>query len=690
MRSTHRAGALLAGCRALIVVPAAAVLAAPLHAQRDSTRRDTTTLAAVTVIGSRSDIDETHQRLLDVPGGIAMITPGQLRTTRQANLSDVLKLTPGVYVQSRFGAADESQISVRGSGLRNNFHARGVNLLVNGMPYRNADGFTDFESLELLTTEAIEVYKGANALRYGGSTLGGAVNLFTQTGYTAPSLTAFLQGGAHGFGKGQLATGGRRGSTDWYASAAHTQLDGYRDWSDQRRDRVNLHAGRVLGRSDFRAFYFFAHVQEHLPGSLTRAEFDANPSAASAANVANQWGRDYDLHHAGVQLRAQITPTQRIEISPYLQYRDIDHPIFEVINQLSHDWGVEARYENAAVIAGRENNLVVGIQPAYGTMINTQFVNNQGRHGAPTRDEHDYATTAAAYLENRLTLTPGLRLSAGFRAERSTRKVDDFFQSNGDQSDRRTYDAFTPRLGLTFQARPSVQLFANASRTVEPPLLLELSSFGNAGGFINLRPQSAWQYEAGARRTAGPVSLELSIYDIELRDELLNRNVQPFPAAPFTVPTYRNVPKTRHAGIEAGVAARRDGLSGRLAYTYSHFTIVSDPTFTGNTLPGAPPHYISADATYSHRSGFSLTPSLEWVPQSYVINSANTVSNDAWSNVGLRADWTVARLGTTVFVYGQNLANARYSASVQVDNAAGRWFEPADPRSVYAGVRVTR
>src|SRR6185503_4181034 len=110
------------------------------------------------------------------------------------------------------------------------------------------------ESLELLTTEAIEVYKGANALRYGGSTLGGAVNLYTQTGYTAPALTAFAQGGSQGFGKGQLATGGRRGATDWYGSFAHTQLDGYRDWSDQKRDRVNLHAGRVMGRSDLRSF----------------------------------------------------------------------------------------------------------------------------------------------------------------------------------------------------------------------------------------------------------------------------------------------------------------------------------------------------------------------------------------------------------------------------------------------------
>lgn len=120
-----------------------------------------TRLAEITVIGSRSDLEEVRQRLRQVPGATALVSSREIRQTRQANLKDVLGFVPGVYVQPRFGAADESQISIRGSGLRNNFHARGVNLLVNGMPYRNADGFTDFESLELLTTEAIEVYKGA-------------------------------------------------------------------------------------------------------------------------------------------------------------------------------------------------------------------------------------------------------------------------------------------------------------------------------------------------------------------------------------------------------------------------------------------------------------------------------------------------------------------------------------------------
>src|SRR6266850_4717700 len=151
-----------------------------LFAQSDTTKRDTTRLATVTVIGSPSDLAEERDRVLRVPGGVTVLRGADLRATRQANLHDVLRFTPGVYIQPRFGSADESQISVRGSGLRNNFHARGINLLVNGMPYRNADGFTDFESLELLTTEATEVYKGANALRYGGSTLGGAINLHTQ------------------------------------------------------------------------------------------------------------------------------------------------------------------------------------------------------------------------------------------------------------------------------------------------------------------------------------------------------------------------------------------------------------------------------------------------------------------------------------------------------------------------------
>jgi hypothetical protein len=58
--------------------------------------------------------------------------------------------------------------------------------------------------------------------------------------------------------------------------------------------------------------------------------------------------------------------------------------------------------------------------------------------------------------------------------------------------------------------------------------------------------------------------------------------------------------------------------------------------------------------------------------------------------VGLRAEWNVARAGLTEFVAGQNVGNRHYSGSVQVDNAAGKFFETADGRTFYGGLRWAR
>ena len=82
------------------------------------------------------------------------------------------------------------------------------------------------------------------------------------------------------------------------------------------------------------------------------------------------------------------------------------------------------------------------------------------------------------------------------------------------------------------------------------------------------------------RGRAGAWRWQLSAYDIEIEEEILNVNVQPFPGASFTVPTYRNADRTRHWGIEAGIDATarvralagRDGgetIGMRLAFTYS-------------------------------------------------------------------------------------------------------------------------
>src|SRR4030095_2836591 len=170
---------------------------------------------------AREEIDRT-------PGGVEIVPENTIEESRAANLKDVLDFVPGVLIRPRFGAADESQFSIRGSGLRNNFHLRGVNVLLDGFPYGNADGFSDFESLELLNTRYIEVFKGANALRFGGNTMGGAINLVSQTGSTARTTESRAEGGSYGFFKGYLATGPVYGPADLHARFRDTETPGYR------------------------------------------------------------------------------------------------------------------------------------------------------------------------------------------------------------------------------------------------------------------------------------------------------------------------------------------------------------------------------------------------------------------------------------------------------------------------------
>jgi len=57
--------------------------------------------------------------------------------------------------------------------------------------------------------------------------------------------------------------------------------------------------------------------------------------------------------------------------------------------------------------------------------------------------------------------------------------------------------------------------------------------------------------------------------------------------------------------------------------------------------------------------------------------------------VGLRAEWLLERFGGTIFVEGRNLTDEIYSPAVSVDDGSGRFFFPADGRSIYAGFRWT-
>jgi iron complex outermembrane recepter protein len=644
---------------------------------------------------------EAREEIQRVPGAVDIVGEEQIRESRAANLKDVLDFTPGVLIRPRFGS-DESQISIRGSGLRNNFHLRGINVLIDGFPYGNADGFSDFESLELLTTKRIEVYRGASALRFGGNTLGGAINLVTRTGYDAGLFEIRSEGGSFGFVKNYLGTGQVYGPLDLYLGLSDTELEGFRDHAEQIRRRAYGTVGyRLSDGTTLRFDLLFAASNERLPGALTQAELDRDPKRANPTSVAFREARNYDYTRGAFTARTPLTENQVLEWSTQLNYQDLDHPLsFAVIDDTTYSWSSELRWIQAAPLAGHGNRLTVGLQ-YFGTRQNdAQFVNNLGNRGAQTVDRINAASNYGIYAEEQFDVTPALTLVAGARGQYAVRSVRDRFGT--DDTDLVDFWSLSPRAGVVWKAGPTAQVYANASHAYEPPLLLELTAPGQIPGNLGqLAAQKAWQFEIGTRGTWGSrLVWDVAFYDIELWDEIQNVNVQPFVGAPFTIPRFRNIDRSRHTGAEVGMdlllvdnVAQRlglgttgDRLSVRAAYTWSRFKFVDDVNFDNNDLPGAPRHFLRAELRYDHASGAWFAPGVEVVPQGYFVNSENDARTQGYTLFNVRAGYDYKPWKLGVFFEARNLTNATYASSVVVDAADRRFFEPGDGRGFYGGL----
>ena len=625
-------------------------------------------------------IERSRGELLSVPGGVADVGPADVEEALYGSVSEVLKLQPGVIARSRFGA-DEVQFSVRGSGLRNNFHMRGVNLLFNGRPYMDADGFGDFESLDLMATERIELWKGANALRFGGNQAGGAINFVTPTGETAPDLTLRTLGGSFGLLKAQVASGGVRGPMSYYASFSNTETDGYRDHSAQERRRLfsNL-AWELSDATDLRFDLVYAGVSEELPGALTRAEFEADPRQADPNNAADRFGRDYDFVHAAFALDHRLDENDVLAVSVHGHVRDVVHPIFQILDQDQRTVGADVAWRRT----GERTRLLLGVSPQGGVNEETRFANLGGERGEMTARFATDVLNLGAYGELQYDATERWTLVAGGRFDSSRREFEDRFLDDGDRSDARTFEALSPKLGAMWTSPSGVQLFGNVSRAYEPPLLLELTGFGDDAGFIDLEAQDVWQVEIGSRGAHGPVAWDVSVFDWEVENEIVNVNVQPFPGAPFTIPSYRNAENTRHLGLEVGGTVDLGDLIWRSAYTWARFAYVGDPEFGDNDLPGAPEHVLYTELRWERPSGLWIAPNLDASLSPYWVDSANTTENHRFVLLGLKAGVPIGPVELSI--EGSNLTDEDYSGSVQVDNALGRYLEPGNGRAFYVGL----
>ncbi|MGN6463307.1 MAG: TonB-dependent receptor plug domain-containing protein, partial [Pseudolabrys sp.] len=225
-------------------------------------------------------------------GSVGFVDSETLKTRYANNLRDVLKDSPGVLTQERYG--QELRVAVRGSGISRSFHTRGVEILQDGMPFNFADGSGDYYQVDPLALRAAEIYKGGNGLAYGSSYLGGAINFITPTAYTAvaPHMLR-IDGGSFGTGRASAQTSSIWGNVDALANLTVSHSDGYRDHARQQYEHFNGNIGYRISPDVETRFYLGAYrTDQKLPGSLTLSDALINPRMASAAAIAGDQARN--------------------------------------------------------------------------------------------------------------------------------------------------------------------------------------------------------------------------------------------------------------------------------------------------------------------------------------------------------------------------------------------------------------
>jgi iron complex outermembrane receptor protein len=648
----------------------------------------------------------------ETPGGVTVVDSEDLYQRHVNNLADMLRYVPGVWADSGYGN-DELFFSSRGSNLDAvDYDKNGIKLLQDGLPVTTADGNNHNRVVDPLSSRYASVARGANALTYGASTLGGAIDFVSPTARNSAPLSLFLEGGSFGSVNGRASAGGTGEALDGLLTVEGRQFDGYRDHSDQERWGLYGNAGwRMSDTADLRLFATYVHNDLRLPGALTASEVDADRDQASEAALQGNYGKV--VKTARIALKANWSFGADGVLSAGLSYegQSLYHPI---VNQIFVDFdgpGPDAPVEVFSLLVDTDHrdlgavvrydrrlgahDLVAGLNYGKGSVEGGNYRNLNGLPNGISEFVDNNANSVEGFVvdrwrvSDRWTVVFGAQVVSAFR---------DVLTTNADtgavSSPSHRWSAVNPRAGVIGTLGNAGELYGNVSRLFEAPTTFEMEDDVRGGNAV-LDPMNGTVAEVGWRSQTRSSSgtrwtWDVAAYYARINDEILSMDDPNAPGNSLTT----NIDKTTHAGLEALVGASFElggahRIDPQVSFTLNRFRFDSDPVYADNRLPAAPTYAARGEILYRHAGGFYAGPTFDFVGERFA-DFANSYTVDSYALLGLRAGFSGKRW--EAFGEVRNLLDEDYIATVGVLNVASpdsRVLYPGAPLSAYLGARFS-
>lgn len=661
----------------------------------DSTRDSTVVLRPIEV-----SVTRRQTSLFAVPFAVAIVGRDELLRGRATlGLDEALASVPGLFIANRYNPTLDQRISIRGFGSRSAFGARGVKILLDGIPQTLPDGQGQLTNVEISSLGAVEVLRGSSSSLYGNAS-GGVILLRTATpepGRTEAS--GRMVGGAYGMVKfsGRVAAPAGRGTI--VVSGARTVTDGFRDHSKAEINNVAVRFEQELsaGMSVVVSTHWAKNPTLDNPGSLTRGEVDTLPSQANARNVGADAGKAVEQGQLGVTLTKLFRSGASIGVTAFGLKRDLNNPLsFAFIRIDREALGARATVAVSLSAGSLDPRLTFGVDLQ---RQRDDRVHRTTDRVTITRDQLERVTEIGPFGQIAFDLSDRATVTLGSRFDRITFSVEDRLvtATNPDDSGDREMSSLSGSAGVTVRLNDAFQPYANVSTSFETPTTTELANRPQGPGGFNptLEPQHAVSVELGVRGAAADGVLEYTaaLFNIEIQDALIPFEVPSEPSRRF----FQNAGSTRHRGVELSATLRpTQGVTFVSAYTLADYHFVdfqtASGTFDGNDIPGVPRHKLYGSVRLTSPAGWWLATDHH-IASAHFVDDANTAAskNDGWFTTDIRVGWEGNAGAWRLAPFGGvlNVFDASYVGSVSVNAGFGRFFEPSPPRNVYVGLELS-
>lgn len=564
------------------------------------------------------------------PASIRVIERKQIEASAASSLIEVLRGQAGIQVRDAIGDGSRATFSLRGFGEN---AVNNTLILVDGRRLNQpTQAGADLSSVPLANIERIEIIRGAGTVLYGDQAVGGVINIVTRTprsngGYLEASRGSHDLEALRGHVYQQLGAG-----FSTYLSGESRTADNYRDHNNASYS--NAFARLRYEHDSGHALYEYQTVDDELlfPNalSLTQSRQDRKQSNSSDWN-----DRKTQVQRFAIEQRLDDIWTADFDYS--LSDQDGVGSLFgssfdQDTRTKSYSPRITARFDDslgdAEWLLGHDH-ITGDSQASWGTDFH--------------QTQRDWYSQLSQGLGRDVTLTVGYRSSEADDRNKAAGKT------HRDRED-------STSIGLSWQASQQIRTFLKRED------VLRWANVDDNGFVLPqvafLKPQTGVSWESGVEWQDNIQRYQLTVYRLDLQDELLYDPLIANPSSWSGVGANINLDKTRREGLMLEgqrQLSERLSLGGQYSFTDAEYRAGSAK---GNEVPGVARHSASIQL------GYRLLPGLNTQLEA-VYTGAQYLSGDDAHSQPREGGYTLLN-AALVYDYRQ------FTGKLRVNNLTGK------------------